>query len=112
MSYQKRLALAVEALARGVATPQTDVTVYEAWKTAIAIPAGTVAIRLYTDQLVYAVLNAAAANPAKGGAPITAGVHHEIGCAGCTYLHLGKVSTNATVKWSAVAGSAVNALTG
>ncbi|HUU58656.1 MAG TPA: hypothetical protein VMZ50_03865 [Phycisphaerae bacterium] len=90
-------------LERGVATPQTAVTVNEAWETAVAIPAGTCAIRVYSDQLVYCVPNATSANPSAGGAPITPGTHHEIGCAGCTYLHLGKHTNNAAVAWTAVA---------
>ena len=93
-------------LERGLATPQADVTVNEAWETAIAIPAGTAAIRVYTDQLVYCVPNATAGNPATGGAPITPGAHHEIGCYGATHLHWGKVSANAAVKWSSVSAVA------
>ncbi|HUS91159.1 MAG TPA: hypothetical protein VM695_04880, partial [Phycisphaerae bacterium] len=90
---------------RGVAAPQADVTVDDAaWHEAIEIPAGTVAIRVYSDQPVYAVPTDSEDDPAATGEPTTAGVRHEIGCYGATHLHLRKVSATATVQWSAVAG--------
>jgi len=92
---------------RGISTNQGAISCNDAAWHHAAIPAGSVAVRVYTDQLVYYEFTATVDDPAAAGPSLNPGTNHELGCYGAAYVHFKKVATNATVGWQAVAGVAV-----
>ena len=92
---------------RGISTNQGAISCNDAAWHHAAIPAGSVAVRAYTDQLVYYEFAETDADPAAAGPSLNPGTNHELGCYGAKFVHFKRVSTSASVGWQAVAGCGI-----
>ena len=92
------------AVQGGVGIPQTNLATVSAAEVQIAIPAGTKFIDFLLNQAGYVVANATTgAALATSGVPYQPNLNFRLPCTGCTFLHLKRASSDATLQWNAIA---------